>query len=206
MDGFSCKVILDALWLLLGDPGLRRQLYVAGGILPWLLLGEDSGRLHGDADLLARLEEMSAVREALAGLGLYQREGDSRLFSCNRTGEDYGQEVLVEGIPVHVTPFIVTEGRLIQRSFFRNRAEGWDILLRAEAEGVASEDYVERRTLPDGRHLGTLTLDVVRAAKERTGREKDRTDLQALSRLPFSPERYARVAGPVGGMRVEAIW
>ena len=132
--------------------------------------------------------------------------GDSRLFSCNRTGEDYGQEVLVEGIPVHVTPFTVIEGRLIQRSFFRNRAEGWDILLRAEAEGVASEDYVEQQALPDGRRLGSLTLEVVRAAKERTGREKDRTDLQALSRLPFSPERYARVAGPVGGMRVEAIW
>lgn len=71
---------------------------------------------------------------------------------------------------------------------------------------MALEDYVERRTLPDGRHLGTLTLEVVRAAKERTGREKDRTDLQALSRLPFSPERYARVAGPVGSMRVEAVW
>ena len=95
---------------------------------------------------------------------------------------------------------------MIQRSFFRNRAEGWDILLRAEAEGMALEDYVERRTLPDGRRLGALTLEVVRAAKERTGREKDRTDLQALSRLPFSPERYARVAGPVGSMRVEAVW
>ena len=71
---------------------------------------------------------------------------------------------------------------------------------------MASEDYVEQQALPDGRRLGSLTLEVVWAAKERTGREKDRTDLQALSRLPFSPERYARVAGPVGGMRVEAIW
>ena len=86
MDGFSCKGILDALWLLLGDPRLRRQLYVAGGILPWLLLGEDSGRLHGDADLLAQLEEMPAIREALAGLGLYQRAGDSRLFPVTGQG------------------------------------------------------------------------------------------------------------------------
>ena len=95
MDGFSCKVILDALWLLLGDPGLRRQLYVAGGILPWLLLGEDSGRLHGDADLLARLEEKGCVTREKQGRGYLYTAALTRAAylpaeSCSLWGRLFG--------------------------------------------------------------------------------------------------------------------
>ena len=175
------------------------------GILPWLLTGEDSGRLHGDVDLSARAEEMGRIREVLTGMGLYQKAGDSRFLFCNRTRADHGLELWVGEVPVNIAPFTPAAGGLRQRNFLLSREAGFDALMTATVEGMALEDFVTESTLPDGRRVLTQTAESVRAEKECSGREKDRADLRQLDKLGFDTARYERVRYPIQTMWIETV-
>ena len=50
--------------------------------------------------------------------------------------------------------------------------------------------------------VGTLSPEVVRAAKERSAQDRDLPDLEALASLPFDPARYRRVKEAVSGMQI----
>ena len=75
---------------LLNQPELSGSLYLAGGVLPWILSGEDSQRDHGDLDLVVEAGDLPAVRRYLCAAGYYRPELDSRSLPCNRKQEDYG--------------------------------------------------------------------------------------------------------------------
>lgn len=205
MERFTCTEIKLALDTLLAQEDLRGRLFVGGGILPWLLTGEDSGRLHGDVDLSAEAGEMERIRAVLTGMGLYRRAGDSRFLSCNRTGADHGLEVWVGEVPVNIAPFTPIAGGIVQRNFLLQREAGFDALMTATVEGMALEDFVTESVLPDGRRVLTQTVESVRAEKECSGREKDRADLRQLEKLGFDAARYGRVKGPLQNMWLETV-
>ena len=50
-------------------PGLAERTFLQGGLVPWIVSGRDSGRLHGDVDVSVRLDDMLAVRAWLAAEG-----------------------------------------------------------------------------------------------------------------------------------------
>ena len=80
----------------MGADALRGAVFLEGGLAPWLASGRDSGRLHGDVDFSVRLRDMPAVREWLAGEGLYDRALDSLDLACNASRADFG---VVGGVP-----------------------------------------------------------------------------------------------------------
>lgn len=47
-------------------PGLAGRTFLQGGLVPWIVSGRDSGRLHGDVDVSVRLDDVPAVRAWLA--------------------------------------------------------------------------------------------------------------------------------------------
>ncbi len=42
MNMFSCKEAKEVVRLLIGDQRVKDKIYVAGGIVPWILSGNDS--------------------------------------------------------------------------------------------------------------------------------------------------------------------
>ena len=190
---------------LLNQPELSGSLYLAGGVLPWILSGEDSQRDHGDLDLVVEAGDLPAVRRYLCAAGYYRPELDSRSLPCNRKQEDYGLEAVINGIPVNFAPFTVENGGISQRNFALVSLTGFDALLLSRMEHLSKSDYVTTYPLPDGGFLPALTLEVVRATKECSDREKDHWDLLQLRSLPSDPERYLRVRPAVHQMQISYI-
>lgn len=199
---FTCEAVRQLVRRLMDEPLLRGKIYVAGGIVPWLLSGRDSGRTHGDVDLVVNVEQMDAVRDFLKRGGYYREEMDSRFLPCNRARLDHGMEALIDGIPVNFAPFEREGDGLVQRNFALKAIAGSDALLSAVIRGISVDDYVTTCSLPDGGQIGAYTLEVVRAAKERSDREKDRADLREVGRIGVDRARYERVKAPIQNMEI----
>lgn len=167
----------------MGADALRGAVFLEGGLAPWLASGRDSGRLHGDVDFSVRLRDMPAVREWLAGEGLYDRALDSLDLACNASRADFGVHAIVGGVPVSFCPFSFDGGALIQRNAALRRFEGFDALFEARIPGIAEEDFVETRRLPSVGAVGFSTLEACRAAKGTSGRPKDAADIGEIDRI-----------------------
>lgn len=165
---------------IMGADALRGAVFLEGGLAPWLASGRDSGRLHGDVDFSVRLRDMPAVREWLAGEGLYDRALDSLDLACNASRADFGVHAIVGGVPVSFCPFSFDGGALIQRNAALRRFEGFDALFEARIPGIAEGDFVETRRLPSVGAVGFSTLEACRAAKGASGRPKDAADIGEL--------------------------
>lgn len=170
--------------------------FLEGGLVPWLVSGRDSGRLHGDVDFSVRLRDMPAVREWLVGEGLYDRALDSLDLACNMSRVDFGVHAIVGGVPVSFCPFSFVVGDLVQRNAALGRLEGFDALFEARIPGIAEEDFVETRHLPPVGAVGFSTLEACRAAKGASNRRKDIADIGEIDRIGFDAARLERVESP----------
>lgn len=187
---------------ILGEPSLAGSVFLMGGLVPWVVSGRDSGRLHGDVDFSVRAEDMPAVRAWLAGRGDCVEVLDSLDLMCNSDRVDYGLCAVIEGVPVSFCPFSLTGGALCQRSAAFAALEGFDALFEAQADDVSEEDFIERRTCSGGLMAGMATLEACRAAKEASGREKDSLDIAELDRLGCDCGRLSRMTAAFERMDV----
>lgn len=205
MESATCEQAKRVALRVACDPELNGIVYLAGGLVPWLLLDKDSGRRHGDVDVAVELRDLDRVRAWAKREGFWRSEYDTRSLACNEGGADYGFEAFVEGVPVSVTPFEVRGDVVEQRSFSFADLSGFDALIAGTMTGIVREDYAYRRMLPDGREVGFETLEVLRAAKQASGRDKDAHDLRALDRVGYDENRCGRVSGPVTAMRMTFV-
>ena len=112
---------------------------------------------------------------------------------------------MVNVVPVSFCPFTVDGDALCQRSATFTQLEGFDALFEACASGVAMEDFVERRALPNGEAVGMATLETCRAAKMPSDREKDAVDTAELERLGYDSARLARMTSAFERMDVTCV-
>ena len=90
-------------------------MYISGGTVPYLLLGEDSGRLHDDIDTIVDLKDIHELRRIFKKTPYYKEEWDS--LTHVKDGNDYGFELDVEGTPVGVYPFIDDDDTILQYTY-----------------------------------------------------------------------------------------
>lgn len=200
--GVTCYQAKAVALQTLGEPSLAGSVFLMGGLVPWVVSGRDSGRLHGDVDLSVRAGDMPAVRTWLAGQGDRVEVLDSIDLMCNGDRIDYGLCAVIDGVPVSFCPFSLTGGALCQRSAAFAALEGFDALFEAHADDVAEEDFIERRACSGGLMAGMATLEACRAAKQASGREKDLLDIAELDRLGCDCERLARMTAAFERMDV----
>ena len=205
MNMFSCKEVKEVVISLMGEQKVKDKIYVAGGIVPWILSGNDSGRKHGDIDIVVEKDDMGTVREFLRDKGYYKVEFDSMSFPFNVDQTDHGVEVLIKGIPVNFAPFEVSGNDITQRNFSIAELGGFNALLTATLKDISVEDYITDYKLDDGLEIGSYTVEVVRAAKEKSDREKDLVDLREIDRMGIDYERYSRVKPSVQDMKIDFI-
>lgn len=184
-------------------PELAGKVFLEGGLVPWVISGNASGRCHDDVDFSVRDEDMPTVRTWLQTRGFYDAALDSREIACNSKREDYGVHALIDGVMVSFAPFRIEDGKLTQRNALHRSFAGYDALLVAAIEGLAEADFVEMRELEDGTRIGVATIESVRAAKAATDREKDKADLAEIDRIGYDAERLARVEASFATMTVD---
>lgn len=183
-------------------PELSGKAFLEGGIAPWIVSGNDSGRCHDDVDFSAHAHDMPAVRAWLKEQGLYDAALDSLELDCNSEKTDFGVHAIIDDVMVSFAPFRIEGGKLAQRNAVHASFAGYDALFLATIEGLDEADFVEMRELPDHSIVGMSTIEAVRASKVATEREKDRADIAEIDRIGYDADRYERVAAAFATMEV----
>lgn len=198
--GFSYKKIKEIIDLLSSEEALRGKLYVSGGIVPWLVSNTDSGRQHGDIDLICSQEDMELVRKCLRERNLYNEELDSLNYEQDGEKVDYGVDTYIRGVPVGFYPFEYRNGVIIQRSFSPEFVDGKRDLKVKRISGISLEDYITETKLDNGNSIGINTLEIIKATKAMALRGKDITDIKQIDKIGINKERYDRVLNSVMNM------
>lgn len=180
---------------------LSNIIFVSGGIVPWLVSKKNSNRNHGDIDFIVAQENMPKVRAFLEKHNLYDAALDSLTYEDAKE-VDYGVDTFIDGIPIGFYPYEqMPDNLMVQRSFSPTEIDGKKDLKVMEIPNMDIADYFATTTLPDGSTMGISSLEVVKATKEKAGREKDYYDIQEIDRIGYDSDRYNRVKNAINNMK-----
>ncbi len=191
---FPCDFVKEKALALGLHPKLKGKLFLAGGLVPWVISGEDSHRLHSDIDFVVPLSEMETIRAFLKEQGLYDQTHDSLFLPCNKEKIDFGTEIFLNGLPVSFTPFFTENSSLFQRDFTTADFSTKDSLVTLCLPNLAPEDYITAYSLPNGQKLYCTSLEFVYAKKSRKNRPKDQGDLQQMKQIGFAENRLKHIS------------
>ena len=88
------------------------KLYLAGGLVPYVLLNEDSNRRHVNLDLLCSKDDIRMIREVFRKNDLYEPKRDSLTYTINNI--DYGLQVVIDKIKVNIAVFEEKDNGIIR--------------------------------------------------------------------------------------------
>ena len=166
------------------------KLYIAGGTVPYILLGQDSGRLHGDVDTIVDLKDIDELREIFKGTPYYREEWDSQTHV--RDGNDYGFELDVDGVPVGIYPYLVDDDKIIQYTY-----DPYNHLCKIKK--LPQKDvskYVNSYISLNGQSYDTMTLEYIKKSKDQNPRPKDTADSAKIEQYGYSKEIYDSIDLP----------
>lgn len=151
----------------------KAKLYLAGAIVPYILLGEDSKRRHSNLDLLCSKEDIRIVREIFRNKDLYDPKKDSLTYTVNNI--DYGFVVTVDKVKVNIAVFEEADNGIIEYNFDDKKRVG-----RIKNIAVKLNDYIVPYVSSDNKKYMTLSLELLIANKLLTNREKDKKDIEKI--------------------------
>lgn len=165
-------------------------IFIAGGTVPYLLLGEDSGRLHDDIDTLVDLKDIHELRRIFKKTPYYKEEWDS--LTHVKDGNDYGFELDVDGVPVGIYPFIDDDDTILQYTYdpYTHECKIKRIPERKR------ENYVKTYTSTDGHTYRTMALEYIKKSKDKVGRGKDLKDASKIEEYGYDEELYSQIELP----------
>ena len=150
------------------------KVYLAGGVVPYLLLNQDSNRLHDDMDTIARMEDMMKLRFLAQQAGWYHPSWDS--LNVTQDGQDYGFEIKIDGVPVGIYPFTYEDGLLTQYSY-----DPYNTACKIKEMPLHElSDYVTTYPSKDGKVYDMMSLEYIKKSKEKVNRQKDIQDIMKI--------------------------
>lgn len=167
------KLVLSKIQKILESTNTKT--YIAGGIVPYLLLNEDSNRHHSDIDFICPLQDMTKLRNIFKQASLYKNDWDS--LSYAKDNKDYGFEIIIDGIPVGIYPFTYKDKKLMQYSYDPNRKMCKIKLIKLEN----ISDYITSYKSKDGQTYNTMSLEFIKMTKDHANRPKDIIDSKKIT-------------------------
>lgn len=172
--GFSYSAVMDVYHKIEKMNKTKAKLYLAGGLIPYVLLNEDSNRRHMNLDLLCSKEDARMIREVFRKNDLYEPKRDSLTYTINDI--DYGFQVVIDKVKVNIAVFDVKYDGIIQYSFDCHRRIG-----RIKNINAKLTDYIVPYVSSDNKKYTTLSLEFVVADKLLLNRDKDKKDIEKIS-------------------------
>ena len=177
--GHEYKNIMSILNRLYEKEELKENLILAGGIVPYFITKEDSGRLHSDIDFICEISKIDIIRNYFMKNGYYDNELDSRTFF----DQEFGFEFYIDNIKVGIYPFIEKNKEIIQRSYDSKKKQ-----IKAKSINVDLENYVEKKS-----ECKTMKLEVILKSKVMVAREKDINDINKICEIGFDNNLYKNI-------------
>ena len=149
------------------------KIYLAGGIVPYVLLGEPSERRHSNLDLLCSKKDVPFIREIFRKKKLYDPKRDSLTYTVNNI--DYGFQVIIDDVKVDIATFEEVEDGIVEYNFDYQRRVG-----RIKNIATKLNDYIVPYVSSDNKKYLTLSLELLIANKLLTNRTKDQKDIEKI--------------------------
>lgn len=165
------------------------DLYVCGGFVPYLLLNEDSNRLHHDIDCIVSINDMDKIRKKLIGTKYYIYNDDS--INLINDIDDYGLEISVNGISVGLYPYKIVNNKIYQYSY---NADNKRFKIKIIEDSI--NNYLKEYKSYDGNSYKTLSLEYLRKSKEIASRDKDLIDINSIDKYGYDIDTYEKVYIP----------
>lgn len=183
------KEALEILRSILKDS--KDDIYISGGIVPYIIANQDSGRLHDDIDTICNIENISKLREILKQTDFYKPEWDS--LNVSKDGNDYGFEIQIEGVPIGIYPFVYKDKQLTQYTYdpytYQCKVKSFEL--------QEISDYVQSYTSREGKTYNTMSLEYIKRSKDMVGRPKDIRDSRKIDELGLiRPDIIQRIKLP----------
>ena len=172
--GFTYEEVLNVYSKIEKMNKTSAKLYLAGGLIPYVLLNEDSKRRHNNLDLLCSKEDARMIREVFRKNDLYEPKRDSLTYTINDI--DYGFQVVIDKIKVNIAVFEEKEEGIIEYSFDCHRRIG-----RIKHINAKLNDYIVPYVAADNKKYNTLSLEFLVADKLLLKRDKDKKDIEKIS-------------------------
>lgn len=171
--GFTYSEVLEVYHKIEKMNKTKAKLYLAGGLIPYILLNEDSGRRHSNIDLLCSKNDARMIREVFRKNDLYEPKRDSLTYTVNNI--DYGFQVVVDKVKVNIAIFEEKDNGIIEYSFDCHNRIG-----RIKNINAKLTDYILPYVSSDNKKYTTLSLELVIANKILLGRDKDKKDIEKI--------------------------
>lgn len=167
------KQVQQKVFNLLAASGIK--LYLSGGTVPYLLLNQDSNRMHDDIDTICQIDDMPKLREIFKNYGTYIPEWDSTTYAND--GKDYGFEMKIDNVPFGIYPFSYENGKLTQYSY-----DPYNTQCKIKTIPIKElTDYIMTYKSVDNKTYDTMSLEYIKLTKDQAGREKDIQDSKKIT-------------------------
>lgn len=169
----------------------RVELYLKGGIVPYVLLNEKTDRRFDGLDLLCNKKDINIVRELFRKKNLYEPKRDSLTYTINNI--DYGFQVVIDKIKVNISVFEEITNGIVEYDFnCRNRIG----IIKNYAAKIS--EYIMPYVSADNKKYMTLSLEFIIADKIITKRDKDKEDIEKIKECNgISDEKIKKLPLPL---------
>ena len=169
----------------------KAKLYLSGGIIPYILLSEDSGRRHSDLNLLCEKKDARIIREIFRKKDLYEPKRDSLTYTVNNI--DYGFQVVIDKVKVNIAVFEEISDGIIEYSFDIKQKIGFIKNIAAKRS-----EYIVPYVSSDNTKYMTLSLEFIIADKLLLNRDKDKKDIEKIKECNgISDEKIKKLPLPI---------
>jgi hypothetical protein len=186
---FNLSEVKNNLNKVLSVPIIREVAYLSGGIVPYILSGNDSNRKHGDIEFVVDEKNMEMIRQCLQYYNVYDAQLDSVSENQNI---DYGVTCIIGGIPVEFYPFKFENNLLTIRTYSIINNNALQLKERLISNAVR-EDFLTEYKENGNSILKTMSLEAIRFSKEQANRNKDLVDIREIDRIGYDKDKYQRV-------------
>ena len=171
--GFDYDIIISVYNKIEKMNKTRAKLYLTGGIVPYVLLGEASSRKHSNLDLLCSKDDIRMIREVFRKNDLYEPKRDSLTYTINDI--DYGFQVVIDKVKVNILVFEEKDNGIVEYSFDCQRRVG-----RIKNINAKLSEYIVPYVSSDNKKYMTLSLELLIANKLLLNRDKDKMDIEKI--------------------------
>jgi len=189
--GFDYDVIVSVYNKIEKMNKTKIKLYLTGGIVPYILLGESSNRKHSNLDLLCNKDDIRMIREVFRKNDLYEPKRDSLTYTINNI--DYGFQVVIDKVKVNILVFEEKDNGIVEYSFDCHRRIG-----KIKNINAKLSEYIIPYVSSNNKKYMTLSLELLIANKLLLNREKDKIDVEKIKECNgISEDKIKRIPLPI---------
>ena len=168
----NIKQVRETAEFIFSDPFLAGKLSIYGGSIPYLLTGKDSKRVIGDIDTHVDFEQMQEIRDYIYA----HLDNITVLYdSLELSGEDFGMELIINGLNVSIFPTVATNEGMAIRNFYINKVLGEIEVKETLFPGIIEKDEIRTYSV-DGVIMRMMSPEFTYITKKVANRPKDIED------------------------------